>query len=74
MLLRRTIVQRHGSLPKCPYPLCLHWIGNEKLASQYQSVCNTTNCLQMSAGLIALLLRPIFEGHDQVKLGMPRQM
>jgi hypothetical protein len=28
----------------------------------------------MSASLIALLLRPIFEGHDQVELGMPWQM
>jgi hypothetical protein len=36
-----------------------------------------SNCLHASfnsAGLIALLLRPIFEGHDQVELGMPWQM
>jgi len=33
-----------------------------------------TSRASRSTGLIALLLRPIFEGHDQVKLGMSWQM
>jgi hypothetical protein len=31
-------------------------------------------CAFKSEGLIALLLRPIFEGDDQVELGVPWQM